>query len=64
MTFIPKTAIERGYAHPDYAAALSEFGRLRPLIQSEGWILERKIPGTEARDAMGPSSFKGPPQQA
>ena len=43
----------RGYAHPAYAAALAEFGRPRELTRSGGWILERSIPGTPARDAMG-----------
>src|SRR4051812_34356977 len=44
---------ENGYAHPAYAAALAEFGRPRPLVQSKGWILERTIPGTSYLDAMG-----------
>jgi hypothetical protein len=44
---------ETGYAHPDYAAALAQFGQPRLLAQSEGWILERTIPGTDYRDAMG-----------
>lgn len=48
-----ETRIERGYGHPDYAAALSEFGRPRHLVQSGGWVLERDIPGTDSRDAMG-----------
>jgi Acetyltransferase (GNAT) domain len=45
--------MESGYAHPAYASALEEFGHARELIHSGGWILERGIPGTEARDAMG-----------
>jgi Acetyltransferase (GNAT) domain len=53
MTFTPERAIESGYGHPIYAETLSEFGRPRHLIQSGGWILERGIPGTDARDAMG-----------
>lgn len=48
-----ETGTESGYLHPSYADALSEFGQPRPLVQSGGWILERPIPGTEARDAMG-----------
>jgi GNAT acetyltransferase-like protein len=44
---------ETGYAHPDYAVALAQFGQPRPLVQSEGWILERIIPGTNDHDAMG-----------
>ena len=42
-----------GYAHADYAAALSEFGSPRLLPNSRGWILERKIPGSTYVDAMG-----------
>jgi hypothetical protein len=42
-----------GYAHPAYAAALAEFGRPRELVKSGGWILERPVPGTSVRDAMG-----------
>jgi hypothetical protein len=48
-----ETRIETGYLHPGYAASLSGFGRPRPLTASGGWILERQIPGTDARDAMG-----------
>ena len=50
---MPDATIQSGYAHPDYAMALREFGRPRPLIESGGWILEREIPGADARDAMG-----------
>src|SRR5207237_160064 len=53
MTREPETLVESGYAHPGYAASLLEFGRPRALIQSGGWILERPIPGANARDAMG-----------
>ncbi|UCD51578.1 MAG: GNAT family N-acetyltransferase [Phycisphaerales bacterium] len=42
-----------GYAHPDYAHALQEIGRPRRLARCKGWILEREIPGTSYRDAMG-----------
>jgi len=42
-----------GYAHPDYAGALEEVGQPRRLPLCEGWILEREIPGTSYRDAMG-----------
>ena len=42
-----------GYAHPDYAASLSEFGTPRLLPRSGGWILERRIPGYQERDAIG-----------
>ena len=43
-----------GYAHPGYVASLSGFGKPRLLPRSNGWILERIIPGTKYRDAMGP----------
>lgn len=42
-----------GYAHPDYVASLAEFGTPRQLPRSGGWLLERAIPGTNHRDAMG-----------
>jgi hypothetical protein len=43
-----------GYAHAAYAASLSEFGTPRHLPRCDGWILERQIPGTPYRDAIGP----------
>ena len=42
-----------GYAHPAYAASLSDFGTARLLNRSQGWILERQIQGSLYRDAMG-----------
>ena len=42
-----------GYLHPAYAESLSEFGRLRLLPRSRGWILERPIPACPYFDAMG-----------
>lgn len=39
--------------HPDYAGSLSEFGSPIALPASGGWVLEREIPGTGYRDAMG-----------
>lgn len=42
-----------GYAHPAYAAAFSQFGTPRALPESGGFILEREIAGSPARDAMG-----------
>ncbi len=42
-----------GYLHPGYAASLAEFGVPRELPHSGGWLLERAIPGSEFRDAMG-----------
>lgn len=43
----------KGFAHPDYAASLAEFGAPRALPNCEGWILERPIAGFRANDAMG-----------
>jgi hypothetical protein len=42
-----------GYLHPGYAASLAEFGTPRLLPRSEGWILERQIPGSPYSDGMG-----------
>ena len=44
---------ENGYLHPDYAESLRDFGRPRALPHSGGYVLERAIPGTVDRDAMG-----------
>jgi hypothetical protein len=43
----------QGYLHPRYAASLTEFGKPRLLRNAIGWVLEREIPGTQQRDAMG-----------
>ena len=42
-----------GYIHPEYARSLSEFGEPKELSRCGGWILERPIPGTPYKDAMG-----------
>ena len=42
-----------GYADAGYAASLSEYGTPRFLAHSRAWILERAVPGTLYRDAMG-----------
>ena len=42
-----------GYLHRKYAESLSEFGQPVYLPNCEGWILKRRIPGTEYYDAMG-----------
>ena len=42
-----------GYMHPGYARSLSDFGRPRWLSHCGGWVLERMIPGSHSRDAMG-----------
>ena len=52
-------ASETGYAHPLYAQALSEFGTPVRLPESGGWLLDRPIPGTPDRDAMGPYPLFG-----
>jgi hypothetical protein len=43
----------QGYAHPDYARALAEYGTPRELPRCGGWLLERPVPGHSYRDAMG-----------
>lgn len=43
-----------GYAHPDYALALAEFGTPIMLPSSGGWLLERQIEKTSGLDAFGP----------
>ncbi len=43
-----------GYTHAAYAGSLAEFGTPRHLPRCDGWILERQIPGTPYRDAIGP----------
>lgn len=45
---------QTGYAHPLYTESLAEFGEPRHLPRSDGWLLERPIPNTPYRDAMGP----------
>lgn len=42
-----------GYAHPDYAASLAEFGTPRQLPASAGWLLQRPIGASGYHDAMG-----------
>ena len=42
-----------GYLHSGYAESLSELGKPRLLPKSQGWILERQIPGFASWDAMG-----------
>jgi len=43
----------QGYGDSAYAESLSEFGQPRHLELSNGWLLERTIPGFTGRDAMG-----------
>ena len=42
-----------GYLHRLYAKSLSEFGTPVELPQCGGWLLERAIPNSNLRDAMG-----------
>ena len=42
-----------GYAHPDYARSFAEYGTPVELPRCGGWVLERRIPGVAATDAMG-----------
>ena len=43
-----------GYRHPLYAESFSGIGTPIFLPKSRGWLIKRKIPGTECYDAMGP----------
>ncbi|MBI2529355.1 MAG: GNAT family N-acetyltransferase [Candidatus Rokubacteria bacterium] len=42
-----------GYLHPGYAGSFDAFGRPRALPRSGAYVLERPIPGSTDRDAMG-----------
>ena len=42
-----------GYLHESYARSLADFGTPRALSASGGWILQRRVPGADADDAMG-----------
>jgi len=42
-----------GYLHPLYAESLSEFGTAVELPRGGGWLLERHIPRSNLKDAMG-----------
>jgi hypothetical protein len=42
-----------GYLNAEYAHSLAEFGRPIELPQSQGWLLERPIQGTDRHDVMG-----------
>lgn len=43
-----------GYRSDQYAAAFHDVGVVRRLERSGGWLLDRAIPGTGDRDAVGP----------
>jgi hypothetical protein len=42
-----------GYLSGQYAASFEGFGSPRELPRARGWLLERQVPGTPFRDAMG-----------
>jgi Acetyltransferase (GNAT) domain len=42
-----------GYFNPLYACSLDEFGSPILLRHSQGWLLEREVPGTKLHDLMG-----------
>jgi hypothetical protein len=42
-----------GYLHPLYPKSLSEFGKPVKLPQCGGWLIERHIPNSDLKDAMG-----------
>ncbi len=44
---------QSGYQHPAYAAAFAGLGRPVELPAAGGWVLERPVPGSPYRDAMG-----------
>ena len=44
----------QGYLHPLYAKSFSELGEPIFLAESRGWLIKRRIPGTDYFDAMGP----------
>jgi len=43
-----------GYLHPLYAQSFSNIGSPIYLPKSKGWLIKRRIPGTDHFDAMGP----------
>ena len=46
-----------GYLHPLYAKSLSEFGTPVEPPQCGGWLLERRIPNFDLKDAMGATHY-------
>lgn len=46
-----------GYKHPAYMGSFAQFGRPLHLVRCNGWLLERTIPGTTYKDAMGGYPF-------
>jgi hypothetical protein len=52
-------SLQIGYAQEAYVRSLAEFGDPLALPASHGWLLERCVPGTTERDAMGPYPLFG-----
>ena len=48
-----KSYAATGYLHPLYAESLAEFGEPVELPHAGGWVLRRKTPILDLRDAMG-----------
>ncbi len=48
-----KSHATTGYLHPLYAESLAEFGEPVELTHAGGWILRRRTPILDLRDAMG-----------
>ncbi|HKX28997.1 MAG TPA: GNAT family N-acetyltransferase [Blastocatellia bacterium] len=46
-----------GYLHADYVHSLTGLGQPRRLPEAQGWILKRRIPGSDRWDAMGAYPF-------
>lgn len=44
---------DAGYLHADYAASFSAVATPTLLPRSGGWLLEREVPGSGSRDAVG-----------
>ena len=50
----PISAVEAtGYLHQSYAESLAEYGEPHKLPGSGGWVLRRRIPGSDYDDSMG-----------
>lgn len=48
-----KTVDATGYLHRSYAESLSEWGAVRRLPRAGSWAIERSVPGSDRRDAVG-----------
>lgn len=45
--------MQKGYFHRAYAESLNDFGDALMLPAAGAWVLSRRIPGTDMKDAMG-----------